>query len=200
MSYLSNTPGRYGSLGAVDPTHWKTVSGIAKPMDFGTLGIFKDLQTQVNRLAVKFKTGGVSVDGAIGPGTLAKVKDIANHVFYAPGMRASSVDDVAGIADEIAANFRAAADNSGIPATVPAPRPAPSMPSVSLPGPMMVPTAPSSPAFLAPLAPLASGFPGGMTGLMVGAGALLLLVAQKKGWLKRKGKGARAMARARRRR
>lgn len=189
-------------LGFVDPSQWNSVKypGVAKPMSFGSLGIFKDLQNQTNRLIKHY--GGMSlipVDGDIGPGTLSAVKAVAKKIGYFPPSAMNNVNDLAGVADVVAAAFKAAADNIGVTPSVPGPSAPPSAPPVAMLPPSMALPPPSG-GLMAQLEPTLSGFPGGMTGALAVAGFIVIAIAQKKGWFKRKGKGARAMARARRRR
>lgn len=63
-------------LGSVDPSNFAiTHRGSAKPLNYNTRILFKEIQKQANRLAVKSgKFGVIGVDGIIGKNTVAAVQ------------------------------------------------------------------------------------------------------------------------------
>jgi hypothetical protein len=200
MSYLSEGGHGYGSLGAVNPSQWdsRKFPGVAKPTSFESLAIFKDLQTQTNRWLKFFNLPLISVDGDLGPGTLSAVKNVASRLGYTPAMQYKNVDELAADADGTTGVFKGRADERGLGTPTPPISSGSSGPNVP-----MLPTvpgsAPAAPGFLDNLNAQLGGVPGGTTGLLIIGGGLLLLIAQKKGMFRKKGKAARAMARARRR-
>ncbi|MDP2607321.1 MAG: hypothetical protein Q8S00_32690 [Deltaproteobacteria bacterium] len=93
-------------------------------MDSSTLAIYKNLQTQVNRILYAMGANTIGVDGRIGSGTVAAVNKAMGTGF-------DTCDKVAILADTIAGQAKAKADSSGVPAVVPTPKPPvpPTMPN-----------------------------------------------------------------------
>jgi len=109
------------------------VRGVCKPMDAATLGVFRDLQSQLNRVAVA--TGGslIAVDGRIGADTLRSAERALRYSPTTMQTTFATCDDLAASADEVLAAARAIADGLNAPKTAPSARPK-APPSVALPG------------------------------------------------------------------
>lgn len=94
------------------------VSGVCKPKNFPALKTTQEMQRQLNRVAQVKGYSKISVDGAVGPGTLAlfqKVQAIsAGQVMGDP----SSCMGVAPDVDVLGAQIKTLADGMGAPATV----------------------------------------------------------------------------------
>jgi hypothetical protein len=97
--------------------------GICKPMDFPTLGIVRDMQNQINRVASAKGMRLIATDGDIGPGTVAAVAAI-NHFLAPLSFDTSSNTAVVLKMVGIAIRAKAVADGLGVPAMVSAPIPA----------------------------------------------------------------------------
>jgi lysozyme family protein len=69
----------YIGLGTIDTSHFNSTKypGICKPSDLPTLTLFKNLQAQLNRIAQAAALSKVTVDGDIGPGTIALLQKVA---------------------------------------------------------------------------------------------------------------------------
>lgn len=128
MSYLQ--------LGSVDASSFNATKypGIAKPSDVATLGIFKNLQAQLNRVGQGLKLSKISVDGDIGPGVirlLGQIKSIlgAGGVSADPARNiliqadTSSAAAVAAQADILGNAANGVADQMSVPAKVSQPAP-----------------------------------------------------------------------------
>lgn len=179
MSYICKSDcWPYRGIGAIDASRWNSTKfrGVCKPMDFATLAVFKDLQSQINRLAAaKLVSSRVVVDGDIGVLTTSMAAQGAKGMSGAD--RLVSCDDVAAIADELAARFKARADQIGAPERVAGKKPtAPKAPAEE-------PGADLPPAAI-PEGALASITKSPIALAAIGGLGLLLL-------LKRKGKPAR---------
>lgn len=98
------------------------VSGVCKPMDAGTLAIYKDLQNQINRLASVKGKSLIGVDGRIGSGTVKALNAVMGTSY-------SSCDEVAALANALVGQVKAVANGSGAPTMVQSPAP-PAPPSV----------------------------------------------------------------------
>ena len=86
--------------------------GTCKPSNSYTLGVFKELQRQLNRVATRFTNPlpKVAIDGDIGPGTV----DLAYKAIGAP----PSCTTIATNALGYTAQAKSMADNAGVPATI----------------------------------------------------------------------------------
>lgn len=125
--------GYYGSLGGMSKTDWCSdrnpqgncapIAGVCKPMDSGTLGLFKSVQREVNKIHAKQKKALIGVDGRFGPGTVRAVNAIMGTNF-------GHCDDLAARADTILTGLASLA--AGLPQP-PDPRPT-APPSVAGPG------------------------------------------------------------------
>lgn len=92
--------------------------GVCKPSNERTLAMFKDLQSQLNRVAQAKGIPKIAVDGDIGPGT---IKLMTSAAMIAAGTGCSSV---ASAAVPFTGAARVIADAAGAPATVVSPAPA----------------------------------------------------------------------------
>lgn len=107
----------YESMGDVASTNFVMRSGVAKATNVATLAIFKNLQRQINRLAVALKRGGtIAEDGDIGFGTLSKFSVVRPSDNWV-----NSVQVLASKADVLAKAMSAEADKYKVPTTVAAP-------------------------------------------------------------------------------
>lgn len=72
----------YLQLGVVDTSHFNSTKypGVCNPSDSDTLAIFKNLQAQLNRVAQGLGLTKITVDGSIGPGTVALLAQIAANI------------------------------------------------------------------------------------------------------------------------
>lgn len=102
------------------------VKGICKPMDHSTLGVYRNLQNQINRVLSAQGKRTIGVDGRIGPGTVKALNS-------AMGTGYDVCDKVAVFADNLASSVKAKADSLGAPIQVASPKP-PSPPSLPAPG------------------------------------------------------------------
>ena len=101
------------------------ISGVCKPTDAATLDIFKNLQGQLNRVAVQKGWQKIDVDGRLG----SKTVDLYNRVT---GESLGRCDELASQAAAAAARVFGIANQIGAPAAVPPP--ITSRPSKALPG------------------------------------------------------------------
>ena len=126
------------TLGSIDSSSFNSTKypGVCKPSTTATLAAFRNLQTQLNRVAQAKSLPKIAVDGDIGPGTLnlaAYVKGVAAADATGSGDTAdaasslvavidtSSCTALASRADDVAANAQFYANALGVPASVPAP-------------------------------------------------------------------------------
>lgn len=90
-----------------------------------TKNVFKELQRQTNRLASKFGTSRVGVDGIIGPATLSATRAVAIKIWSPPAEMWTSPSftcDILGKhAEAVLQAFRREADKVGAPQSVPPP-------------------------------------------------------------------------------
>ena len=124
----------FSGLDGLPATSWCSVQNpqpgctalteVCKPMDANTLAIYKDLQTQVNRLLARLGRPLVRVDGRIGSETRKGINTALNANY-------SSCDEIAERADEVAAALRAQADAAGAAVVPPPPTSKPSIPAPS---------------------------------------------------------------------
>lgn len=90
--------------------------GTCKPSDAYTLGVFKELQRQLNRLAQGKGVSKIAVDGDVGPGTVALARTV--------GIDSSgSCSTIAMNAAVYASIAKGLADQLGVPASVSQPTP-----------------------------------------------------------------------------
>jgi hypothetical protein len=115
---VTQTAGGGTSTSASDFT---SVGGVCKPMNFPALDAVRTFQMQMNRVAQVKNLAKTSVDGAIGPGTLALFRQVqsisAGSVMGDP----SSCMGVAPDVDVLGAQIKDLADTLGAPATVSGP-------------------------------------------------------------------------------
>ncbi len=100
------------STSSVTAADFKIVGSVAKPQNFPALAAAKDLQMQLNRVAKAKGFGTISVDGAIGPGTIALLNKGAVVGGFPP---TSTVADVITHVPSTTANVKALADKIGAP-------------------------------------------------------------------------------------
>jgi hypothetical protein len=69
-------------LGVIDTTHFNSTKypGVCNPSDADTLAVFKNLQAQLNRVAQAGGIAKVTVDGSIGPATVALLAKIVSFL------------------------------------------------------------------------------------------------------------------------
>jgi hypothetical protein len=79
------------TVGQLGQSSFTIRRGIAVPNDDATLGSFQGLQRALNAASLKFSAGSgteppipLNVDGEIGPGTLARTKDLAAKINSGP--------------------------------------------------------------------------------------------------------------------
>jgi hypothetical protein len=104
----------------------KAVSGICKPMNSATLSVFKNLQSQINRVLSSMGKSLIGVDGRIGSGTVKSLNTAMGTGF-------TNCDQVSILADNLANQVKLKADKLGAPVHVSPARP-PAPPSVPGPG------------------------------------------------------------------
>jgi len=92
--------------------------GLCKPSDVATLAAFKNLQSQMNRLAQAKALPKIAVDGDIGPGTVSLASKLG---LIGAGATCSAI---AVAATFFALQAKNAADKLGAPTTVSGPAPA----------------------------------------------------------------------------
>lgn len=120
----------YFPMGEIDTAKFNSTKypGTCKPMDFDTLNIVREMQSQINRIAKARGRTLIAVDGDVGPGTVAAVRaasgDLAPLQFDT-----SSCMAVATRAIDIGIRAKTVADGLGVPAKVSAPIP-PKAPSI----------------------------------------------------------------------
>lgn len=115
---VNQTTGGGTSTSASDFT---AVAGVCKPQNFPALEAARELQRQLNRVAQMKGWSKASVDGAIGPGTLALFKKVQQVAAGSVMGDPSSCMGVAPDVDVLGAQVRAVADTLGAPATVSGP-------------------------------------------------------------------------------
>lgn len=93
------------------------VPGVCKPMDFKTLAVFEDLQSQLNRVAHAKGLPKIAVDGDIGTGTTGLMVKVG---MASAGITCTAVAVAAGA---FAAQAKQLADQLGAPAKVSGPPP-----------------------------------------------------------------------------
>lgn len=105
------------------------IAGVCKPANFPALGVSRELQNQLNRVAQMKGFAKIAADGAIGPGTLALFKKVqaisAGAVMGDPTTCMGIAPDV----DILSGQVKLIADALGAPATVTGPT-ALSVPSI----------------------------------------------------------------------
>lgn len=126
----SQAGGGYTTIGGFVSTN-----GICKPTDSTSLGKFKELQRQANRVADAIGATKIGVDGAIGPGTLALMSTIKTKAQasdtgsqgwgnFLANQNTSSCTAVAGGTDNLIPMLSAMADALGVSSSVASPAPA----------------------------------------------------------------------------
>jgi hypothetical protein len=118
----------YASMGDLSPADWNSSKypGVCKPTNFTSLAAFKDLQTQLNRLAQAQGLSKIPVDGDIGPATLKLISQLKPFPFASFMSPAATCATVAANATNITTVAKTTADAASVPATVS--QPAPSKP------------------------------------------------------------------------
>lgn len=97
------------------------IAGVAKPTTAATLRVFENVQRNLNRVLYQQKQPLISVDGRIGPGTMAAVAFVQRATPL--NLPYDTVDAVALNADFIMASVDQLARSIGAPASVPDPAP-----------------------------------------------------------------------------
>lgn len=126
----SQAGGGYTTIGG-----FVAVGGVCKPTDSVSLGKFKELQRQANRVADAIGMTKIAVDGAIGPATLqlltfiqgkANASDTGSQGWgnFLSNQSLASCSAVAGGADNITPMLSAMADALGVSSSVASPAPA----------------------------------------------------------------------------
>lgn len=115
---VNQTAGGGTSTSAADFT---SVAGVCKPQNFPALNAVRAFQQQLNRVAQVKNLSKVSVDGAIGPGTLALFRAVQSASGGSVMGDPSSCMGVAPDVDVLAAQVKDLADTLGAPATVSGP-------------------------------------------------------------------------------
>jgi hypothetical protein len=153
------------------------MSGVCKPANFPALGVARELQNQLNRVAQVKGFSKIAPDGAIGPGTLALFRKVQALSPTAIMGDPSSCMGVAPDVDVLSGQVKTFADTLGAPATVDGPL-ALSVPSI---------TTKSGQTVIAPDAGLLGGLAGMSTieklallGVAGGVGYLLVTKGKKK--------------------
>lgn len=124
----------YMQMGDLPSSDWNSTKypGVCKPTNFGSLGIFKELQKQLNRVAHALGLNKIGVDGDIGPGTMSLLTQIKprlnplNPVHLGFMGAPTSCAGVAGKADSLGPIAKSIADGLGVSSTIS--QPAPSRP------------------------------------------------------------------------
>lgn len=98
-----------------------SVAGVCKPQNFPALAAVRAFQQQLNRVAQVKKLSKVSVDGAIGPGTLALFRQVQSASGGSVMGDPSTCMGVAPDVDVLGAQIKDLADTLGAPATVSGP-------------------------------------------------------------------------------
>lgn len=90
----------YMRIGSFPDSAWKYVNGVAKPLEFATLGAAQELQRQINRWAKHFGLGTIKIDGDLGAGTRTKLKAAVQKIF-AKGLASAGAYPVLGTINAI---------------------------------------------------------------------------------------------------
>lgn len=124
------------ALGSTAAGDWNSTKypGTCKPTNFTALGVARDLQAQLNRLAQGLGLSKIKVDGDIGPGTLKLLDQIRKKALPTGGdptkallnTAYTSCTSVAYLAPSLTLAAKRLADERSVPATVS--QPAPSAP------------------------------------------------------------------------
>lgn len=132
----------YIPMGDLDASDWNSTKypGVCKPTNFGSLAKFKELQTQLNRVAHAKGISKIAVDGDLGPGTVkvvaqigsASVADLSKpgslgvYASVVKGYATSAPDcsTIAARADTLAGAMKRYADALGVGQEVSSPAPA----------------------------------------------------------------------------
>ncbi len=115
---VNQTTGGGTSTSASDFT---TVSGVCKPQNFPALTAVRVLQQQLNRVAQVKGLGKISVDGAIGPGTLALFRQVQSASAGSVMGDATTCMGIAPDVDVLGAQVKDLADTLGAPESVSGP-------------------------------------------------------------------------------
>jgi hypothetical protein len=131
----------YIPMGDLDASDWNSTKypGVCKPTNFGALAKFKELQTQLNRVAQAKGLGKIGVDGDIGAGTVNLLRSIvtasaadrgasstgtyATVVYSFASSMATSCSSIAAKADVLAAALKNYANALGVSSAVSSPAP-----------------------------------------------------------------------------
>lgn len=113
--------GYYGMMGAVDASNWVAVKNgaIVKPRNWPTLGLFRELQHQMNRAAQAGSLGKIAPDGDIGPATVGLWKKL----WAGQALENFGPADIAKVADTAAPVLAERANKAGVPAKISEPTP-----------------------------------------------------------------------------
>jgi hypothetical protein len=112
---VTQTTGGGATTSASDFT---SVGGVCKPMNFPALNAVRAFQQQLNRVAQVKGLSKTSVDGAIGPGTLALFRQVQSLAAGSVMGDGSTCLGVAPDVDVLGAQIKDLADTLGAPATV----------------------------------------------------------------------------------
>ncbi len=126
MAYLE-------ALGALAAGDWNTTKypGTCKPTNFTSLGIARELQTQLNRLAQALGLPKIAVDGDIGPGTMTLLKRVQAKGLVSGGDPVKAIllntyancSSVASLAPSLTLAAQRFADDASVPPRVTQPPP-----------------------------------------------------------------------------
>lgn len=111
------------------PGGYVSKNGVCKATDDTALAQFKELQRQANRVLDSLQTAKISVDGAIGPGTLNALKVIATTPSagaYSLSSSSINLNDCTAVAAQslvVSARLSDLADYLGAPSSVSSPSP-----------------------------------------------------------------------------
>lgn len=156
---------------------FSSVGGVCKPKNFPALDAVRAFQNQLNRVGATKGFGKVSIDGEVGPKTLAlfaKVQSVSGGQVMGD---AGSCMTVAPDVDVIGAQIKTLADSLGAPANVSAPISIKAPTIVTKSGAKVV--APDS-GIAGSLATMSGGVKVAVIGGVVGLGYLLLTSGRKR--------------------
>ncbi len=115
MNHYLGSLGSTSVAGPVAPSNYTVKGDICLPNNATVLALWKNLQTQINRLAVVQGVAKIAVDGRIGPGTAKAYSAVTGQPLTA------SVNLAAAASSGMVSNLKAKADSAGAPAVVPTP-------------------------------------------------------------------------------
>lgn len=115
----------YQVMGAVSASDFVKRGSVCKPANSATLAIFKDMQSQLNRVAQAVGVSKIAVDGDIGNGTLYLLSNIASKMNSINAMEVALANEasnncstVAARAETIAYFAKAVANARGVSSSV----------------------------------------------------------------------------------